>query len=148
MPVSASIFEISSLVEAFSTSTPKSSSAAYFRLFGRGSNFLQLFLSSLTACAGRITKQLRRVLEAFLIRRRVVLEVKHPLATLDGRGVQAGFQDRDGESMTLTSCPLNIDGPLTIDGEATILGLEHPVAVVVERQVDVLDADGPSALSM
>ena len=100
-------------------------------------------------CAGSIKKQPRRVLEAFLIRRRVVLEVKHPLATLDGRGVeQAGFQDRDGESMTLTSCPLCIDGPLTIDGEATILGLAHPPPVVVERHVDVLDADGPSALSM
>ena len=94
------------------------------------------------------SKQLRRVLEAFLIRRRVVLEVKHPLATLDGRGVEAGFQDRDGESMTLTHCPLFIDGPLTIDGEATILGLARQPPVVVERHVDVLDADGPSALSM
>ena len=99
-------------------------------------------------CAGRITKQLRRLLKAFLIRRRVVLEVKHPPRTLDGRGAEAGFQDRDGESITLPCCPLTIDGPLMIDGEATILGLEHPPPVVVERHVDVLDADVPNALSM
>ena len=74
-------------------------------------------------CAGRITKQLRRLLEAFVIRRRVVLEVKHPpaaLEDLDGRehiGVEGGSQECDGESMTLLCCPLTMDGPLTIDGE-------------------------------
>ena len=92
-------------------------------------------------CAGRITKQLRRILEAFVIRRRVVLELKRLLTILVG--VEGGSQELDGESMTLLVCPLNIVS-LQID----ITGLESPPIVIVERQVDVPDTDVPSALSM
>ena len=98
-------------------------------------------------CAGRITKQLRRILEAFVIRRRVVLELKHLLTILVG--VEGGSQELDGESMTLLACPLNVYPPLNIVSlQIDSTGLENPPIVVVERQVDVPDTDVPSALSM
>ena len=60
-------------------------------------------------CAGRITKQLRRRLDAFVKRRRVVLELKlPPTIGFELIGVEDGFQDVDDESKALLFCLLTI----------------------------------------
>ena len=58
---------------------------------------------------GRITKQLRRRLDAFVKRRRVVLELKlPPTIGFELVGVEDGFQDFDDESKALLFCLLTI----------------------------------------
>ena len=62
--------------------------------------------------AGRITKQLRKLrrrLDAFVKRRRVVLELKlPPTIGFELIGVEDGFQDFDDESKALLFCLLTI----------------------------------------
>ena len=62
-----------------------------------------------TAPAATITKQLRRRLDAFVKRRRVVLELKlPPTIGFELIGVEDGFQDFDDESKALLFCLLTI----------------------------------------
>ena len=83
-------------------------------------------------------------LDAFVKRRRVVRELKvPPTIGFELIGVEDGFQDVDDESKALLVCPLTI-----VCFQIGSTGFEKPPPVVVERHVDVLDADVPSALSM
>ena len=69
-------------------------------------------------CAGRITKQLRRILDAFVIRRRVVLELKHLLTLLVG--VEGGSQELDGESHSRPITILGVNQAGRESGNATV----------------------------
>ena len=96
-------------------------------------------------CFAELTDEPRRnVLSEKYSNYSIVRELKvPPTIGFELIGVEDGFQDVDDESKALLVCPLTI-----VCFQIGSTGFEKPPPVVVERHVDVLDADVPSALSM